>query len=43
MWINDDGLPAQIQVASPFKGRTMTSTTRYSRFNDPTIRVDAPR
>lgn len=43
MWINGDGLPVQIQVATPFKGKTMTSTTRYSRFNDPTIRVDAPR
>jgi len=43
MWVNGDGLPLQIQVASPYKGKTMTSTTRYSRFNDPTIRVDAPQ
>ncbi len=43
MWIDGDGLPLQIQVASPVKGKTMTSTMRYSRFNDPTIRVDAPR
>lgn len=43
MWINGDGLPLQIQVASPYKGKTMTSTTHYSRFNDPTIRVDAPK
>lgn len=43
MWINGDGLPLQIQVASPYKGKTMTSTMHYSRFNDPTIRVDAPQ
>ena len=41
MWINGDGLPLQIQVASVVQGKTLTSTTRYSRFNDPTIRVDA--
>jgi predicted lipoprotein len=41
MWINGDGLPVRIQVASMMQGKTVTSTINYSRFNDPTIRVDA--
>ncbi len=43
MWINGDDLPIRIQVAMPMQGRTVTSTTNYSRFNDPTIQVEPPR
>lgn len=37
LWIGADGYPLQIQVA----GDT-PSTIRYSRFNDPGIRIDVP-
>jgi hypothetical protein len=43
MWINDDDLPVQIQVNSLLKGKDMTSTIRYSRFDDPSIKVDPPQ
>ena len=38
-----DDLPVQIQVNSLVKGKTVTSTIRYSRFDDPTIKVDPPQ
>ena len=43
MWINGDDLPIQIQVNSVLNGKTVTSTIRYSRFDDPTIKVDPPQ
>jgi hypothetical protein len=43
MWINGDDLPVQIQVNSMLNGKAVASTTRYSRFDDPTIRVDPPQ
>jgi hypothetical protein len=45
MWISHDDLPIQIQVNNLIKakGKGMTSTTRYSRFDDPTITVDPPQ
>ncbi|WP_159016949.1 hypothetical protein [Cognatiluteimonas profundi] len=43
MWLNGDGLPVRIQVASLMQGKTVTSTTNYSRFNDPTIQVEPPQ
>jgi hypothetical protein len=43
MWINGDDLPVQIQVNSVLNGKAVTSTTRYSRFDDPTIKVDPPQ
>jgi hypothetical protein len=43
MWINGDDLPVQIQVNSMMKGKAVASTVRYSRFDDPTIRVDPPQ
>jgi hypothetical protein len=33
----------QIQVNSVLNGKAVTSTTRYSRFDDPTIKVDPPQ
>ena len=43
MWINGDDLPVQIQVNSVLNGKAVASTTRYSRFDDPTIKVDPPQ
>ena len=43
MWINGDDLPVQIQVNSLAKGKAVTSTIRYSRYDDPTIKVDPPQ
>jgi hypothetical protein len=43
MWINGDDLPVRIQVEMPVKGKTMTSRIDYSRFDDPTIKVNPPQ
>lgn len=43
MWIGADGYPLQIQVHNSAQGKTATTTIRYSRFNDPTIKVDPPK
>ena len=42
MWVGSDGYPLQIQVSSNVQGKAVTTTIRYSRFNDPTIKVDPP-
>ena len=42
MWIGDAGYPLQIHVEGK-AGKAFTSTTRYSRINDPTIRIDPPQ
>lgn len=41
-WINAQGLPAQIQRVGQTQGHTYRITLRYSRFNDPTVRVALP-
>lgn len=41
MWIGADGYPLQIEVSGG-KGKAATTTMRYSRYNDPTIRIDPP-
>lgn len=41
MWIDSDNYPVQIKVNDKGKS-TSTVTFHYSRFNDPTIRVQAP-
>lgn len=43
MWVGNDGLPLQMQVTSIAQAQKLTSTTRYSRFDDPTIRIDPPK
>jgi hypothetical protein len=43
MWIGSEGLPVQIQVSSNVQGQAADTTIRYSRFNDPTIKVDPPQ
>lgn len=42
MWIGDDGLPLQLQHSSSAEGKTANVTIRYTRFNDPSIKVDPP-
>lgn len=42
MWIGGNGYPLQIVVNGKAMGRASTTTIRYSRFNDPTIRVEPP-
>jgi outer membrane lipoprotein-sorting protein len=42
MWIGGNGYPIQIQVDGKAQGQASTTLIRYSRFNDPTIRVSAP-
>lgn len=42
VWIGADGRPLQMQVAGMSQGRPVTTTIRYSRFDDPGIRIDAP-
>lgn len=41
LWIGADGYPLQVRTDGGHNGASPT-TIRYSRFNDPTIRVDAP-
>lgn len=42
MWIAGNGYPAQVKVDGKTQGQATTTTIRYSRFNDPTIKVSAP-
>ncbi len=43
MWIGSDNYPVQIKVKDKSKGESASTVTfHYSRFNDPTIRVQAP-
>jgi hypothetical protein len=43
MWIGSNGYPLQIRVDGNLNGQTSTTTIRYSRINDPTIRIDPPQ
>lgn len=43
MWIGDDDLPLQVQVAGTAQGRSATTTIRYSRFDDPAIEIAPPQ
>ena len=42
MWIGDAGYPLQIRVVGK-SDKPFTSTTRYSRINDATIRIEPPQ
>lgn len=42
-WIGDDGLPLQLVHQGESQGKAYTMTLRYSRYNDPTIVIDAPQ
>ncbi|HRO25922.1 MAG TPA: hypothetical protein PK743_10445 [Luteimonas sp.] len=41
-WIDADGYPLRIEVDSELQGKPATTVITYSRFNDPSIRVEAP-
>ena len=43
MWIGGNGYPLQITVDGRAGGTHTTTTLRYSRFNDPAIRVEPPK
>ncbi|MDI1254000.1 hypothetical protein [Thermomonas sp.] len=43
LWIAPDGMPLQMRMNMDSKGTPMTMTMRYSRINDPTLSIDAPK
>lgn len=43
LWLGGNGLPLQAVVRSEAQGRPMTTTIRYSRFDDPTLKVEPPQ
>ncbi len=43
MWIAGNGYPLQMEVDSKMQGKTVSTTIRYSRYNDPTIKIASPR
>lgn len=43
LWIDGDGRPLQVRVSDRVQGRATVATIRYSRFDDPSIRVDPPQ
>ena len=43
MWIGDDDLPLQIRVSGSAQGHTTNTTIRYSRLDDPSLRIDPPQ
>ncbi|MET0756211.1 MAG: hypothetical protein ABWY31_08850 [Pseudoxanthomonas sp.] len=42
-WIGSDGLPLQLVHTGQSQGKPYSMTLRYSRFDDPTITIDAPQ
>ena len=43
LWIGADGYPLQVSSGVELHGQAVTTTFRYSRFNDPAIRINPPR
>lgn len=43
MWVGADGYPLRIDVKGGDSDQVTRTTIRYSRFNDPAIRIDPPR
>jgi hypothetical protein len=43
MWIGDDGRPLQLEVSSTMQGSKVETSVRYSRYDDPSIVIDAPK
>jgi hypothetical protein len=41
-WVDAQGLPRQIVRSGSSNGRSFQLRLRYSRFNDPALRVDLP-
>lgn len=42
LWVSADGYPLKIEVSGAAGGVTTRTTIHYSRFNDPSIRIDPP-
>ena len=42
-WIDSEGLPLQLLHQGEAQGKPYSMTLRYSRFDDPTITIDAPQ
>jgi len=42
IWVGGDGYPIKIETSGSAGGRTSTVTIRYSRLNDPKIKIDVP-
>lgn len=42
MWVGASGWPLKIDVDGKSGGKAYAASIRYSRFNDPSIRIDAP-
>lgn len=43
LWLGGDGLPLQAVVRGEADGRPTTTTIRYSRFDDPALKVEPPQ
>lgn len=43
LWIGTDGMPLQMLIKTDINGVAGTMTMRYSRINDPTLTIDAPK
>lgn len=43
LWVGANGLPLKMEVTATAGKRTTTTTIVYSRYNDPAIRIDAPK
>lgn len=42
IWIGADGYPMQVRANGSADGKPVTTTIRYSRFNDPALAITAP-
>jgi hypothetical protein len=42
MWVGDDGRPLQLEVSSTMQGSKVETSVHYSRYDDPSIVIDAP-
>lgn len=43
LWVGADGYPLRIEVTGEAGGQMSRTSIRYSRFNDPALRVDPPQ
>lgn len=43
IWVGLDGYPAKMETTGTAGKRATTMTVRYSRFNDPSIRIEPPK
>lgn len=43
LWVGGNGYPVQIVTSAQARGKPVVTTIRYSRFDDPGIKVDVPK